>query len=99
MDIYLYVCGQQPNLDTLILFSRSKTEEIKDNRWYEFVFFDSSSNAEFPKLDESALYIEPKVLKHIKAQYHFCRALSKTGELTFASPNLFDGKWSKIEVK
>lgn len=99
MDIYLYNCGDQPSLDTLILFCQSKTEEIKDNRWYEFVFFDSSQNAVFPNLPESALYMELKTLKHIKAQYHICKALTATGQLTFATPNLSEGNWRKIEIK
>jgi ubiquitin len=99
MDISLYVCGEKPNLDSLILFCRNKTEEITDKRWYEFVFFDSTSNAAFPIHDESAIYTEMKTLVHIKAQYHFCRALEATGRLTFASPNLLKGKWQLLEIK
>ena len=93
----LYTCGDKPNLDTLKLFCAEKKTEFTDGIFHIVVFFDKKENATFPNNPVTALYIEDKPMKHIKAVYTFNKA-NGYSQLDFYEKNSFESPASQNPI-
>lgn len=70
-EMLLFTCGNKPSLDTLQLFCSSKKKDFRDGVFHIVVFFDKKENAKFTTNPVTALYIDEKPSKHIKAIYTY----------------------------
>lgn len=96
-EMLLYTCGDKPSLDTLKLFCTEKKNEFKDGVFHIIVFFDKKQNATFPNNPVTALYIEDKPMKHIKAIYTFNKA-NGYSQLDFYEKNSFESSASQNQI-
>ena len=96
-EMLLYTCGDKPNLDTLKLFCAEKKTEFTDGIFHIVVFFDKKENATFPNNPVTALYIEDKPMKHIKAVYTFNKA-NGYSQLDFYEKNSFESPASQNPI-
>jgi hypothetical protein len=96
-EMLLYTCGDKPSLDTLKLFCTEKKNEFKDGVFHIIIFFDKKQNATFPNNPVTALYIEDKPMKHIKAIYTFNKA-NGYSQLDFYEKNSFESSASQNQI-
>lgn len=97
-EMYLYSCGANPNVDTLIMFCKSKKEDFQNGAFHFIVFFDNKNNASFPNNPLISGHNDEEQLKHIKAVYTY-NHMNGYSKLVIYQDNAWESKPNEIDIK
>ncbi len=97
-EMILYSCGANPNVDTLIMFCKSKKEDFQNGAFHFLVFFDDKKNASFPNNPLTAGHNDEEQLKHIKAVYTY-NHLNGYSKLATYEDNAWESKSNETDIK
>lgn len=97
-EMILYSCGNNPNLDTLVMFCTEKKRDFQSGKFHYVVFFDQDHNAKFPNNPLSSEHNDDEHLKHIKALYTY-NHLNGYSKLMTYEFNALESASSEIEIK
>lgn len=97
-EMFLYSCGDEPNIDTLIMFCKSKKDDFQNGAFHFIVFFDKKDNASFPNNPLTGGYIDEEQLKHIKAIYTY-NHMNGYSKLDSYEANAWESKSNEIDIQ